>query len=563
VKLIEFDKSLCDSCYKCLRGCPTKAISFYENTREIVDDLCIKCGLCQLNCPQNALKFRNPINSIMGTLKSNRKTAVSIAPSYVGAFDMDDSDSMAGALKALGFDYVEETSVGAQIVFEKYKELVDESDYENIITTCCPAANYYIESHYPKLIENMLPVVSPMIAHGRYMKEKYTKDCFVVFIGPCLAKMAEADETSDAIDAVITFDELQKWFEKENIVLNEQLPVSFDEYGSKIGKAYPITVNPTEGKDKSSYRYVKVDGTNQCKTMMEELSDNSIKGCLIEMNVCEGGCLNGPEMPKNNKHRYEREMMLINSIKKNKDRASLRDINNISISINRDFKSRKIEYAIPDNNTLKKIMRQMGKYIEHDELNCGACGYQTCYEKAIAIYNNRSDVHNCMAYLRGKAESISSNMIENSPNAVCTVNSELIITEHNPSFDKIFNNKSIKIVGMPIGYFADEILISKAIKSKKSIKGKKIFEKDVKRHFIINVIYYEPEDIAHVFFTDITVNELKKEELEKVKKETLIRTQEVIDKQMRVAQEIAGLLGETTAETKMSLKSLRDLLLVE
>jgi uncharacterized Fe-S cluster-containing protein len=118
-------------------------------------------------------------------------------------------------------------------------------------------------------------------------------------------------------------------------------------------------------------------------------------------------------------------------------------------------------------------------------------------------------------------------------------------------------------VGKPIVYFDDEILISKAIKSKKSIKGKKIFEKDVKRHFIINVIYYEPEDIAHVFFTDITVNELKKEELEKVKKETLIRTQEVIDKQMRVAQEIAGLLGETTAETKMSLKSLRDLLLVE
>jgi iron only hydrogenase large subunit-like protein len=172
MRFIEFDKSLCDSCYKCLRGCPTKAISFNGNTREIVDDLCIKCGLCQLNCPQKALKFKNPINSIIGTIKSNRQTAVSIAPSYVGAFDMDDSDSMAGALKTLGFDYVEETSVGAQIVFDKYKELVKESKLANIITTCCPAANYYIESHYPEIIKNMLPVVSPMIAHGRYMKEK-------------------------------------------------------------------------------------------------------------------------------------------------------------------------------------------------------------------------------------------------------------------------------------------------------------------------------------------------------------------------------------------------------
>lgn len=560
MRFIEFDKSLCDSCYKCLRGCPTKAISFNGTDRDIIDDLCIKCGLCQLNCPQKALKFKNPINSIIGTIKSERKTAVSIAPSYVGAFDMDDSDFMAGALKALGFDYVEETSVGAQIVFEKYKELVQESKLGNIITTCCPAANYFIESHYPKLIENMLPVVSPMIAHGRYMKEKYTEDCFVVFIGPCLAKMAEAEEFDKAIDAVITFDELDKWFEKENIVLNEQKAVLFDEYGTKRGKAYPISVNPTAD---NNYRYIKVDGINQCKTMMEELTNCSIKDCLIEMNICEGGCLNGPEMPKNNKQRYEREMMLLDNIEKYKDRANSKVINNRCISLDRKFETRRIEDNIPSKEALKDIMRQMGKYIEHDELNCGACGYQTCYEKAIAVYNNRSDVNNCMAYLRGKAESINSNMIENSPNAVCTVNNEMIITEYNPSFDEIFNENNIKIIGMPMGYFADDTLISEAIKNKKSIKVKKIYEEDVKRHFIINVIYYEPEDIAHVFFTDITVNELKKEELEKVKRETLIRTQEVIDKQMRVAQEIAGLLGETTAETKMSLRSLRDLLLSE
>ncbi len=563
MKFIEFDKSLCDSCYKCLRVCPTKAISFNGSEREVIDNLCIKCGLCQAHCPQQALTIKNLIKDVIDAIQSDRKTIVSIAPSYVGAFEMDHSDRMAGALKALGFDHVEETSLGAEIVSQNYEALLKDCELENVITSCCPAANYYIESHYPELLPYLMPVVSPMVAHGRYIKKRYSDNCYAVFIGPCLAKMAEAGEMTGAIDAVITFNELQTWFEKENIVLNEQPIIPFDEYGTKRSKGYPINVNDAKQTISARYRHVKVDGINQCTGMLDELKNNAIKNCCIEINVCEGGCLNGPEMPNNKRFRYQREMALLDHINDRSLKTSKREITGKEINVSRGFSSRREEEVVPDQASLDAIMRQMGKYSKHEELNCGACGYRTCREKAIAVHYGRSDINNCMAYLRDKAESMHSNMIESSPNAVCTIDHDLIITEFNPSFDEIFNDKKIKITGMPIGYFVDETLARKVMESKKSVRGQKVYDDYVKKFFIINIIYYEPEDMALLFFTDITTYEINKKELENVKRETLAKTQEVIDKQMRVAQEIAGLLGETTAETKMGLMSLRDLLVSE
>jgi PAS domain S-box-containing protein len=208
-------------------------------------------------------------------------------------------------------------------------------------------------------------------------------------------------------------------------------------------------------------------------------------------------------------------------------------------------------------------MKEMGKYSDNDELNCGACGYATCKEKAKAVFQGRSDIENCLSYLRSKAESRHSLMIDNSPNALCTIDKQLNIKETNPTFEAIFNPEKLKLIGMPISTCLDESLFCEVLLEQQSINGRKIYLEEVDKHFIVNIIYHDKEKMALAFFTDITSSEKKKEEFEKVKNETLEKTQDVINKQMRVAQEIASLLGETTAETKMSLKSLKDLVMKE
>lgn len=564
MKFIEFDKTKCDNCFKCLRICPTKAISFNKDERNIIDHLCIKCGLCQKQCPQEALKIKNAITDIKKILKSNRKTAVSIAPSFIGAFDMHEPEQMVTVLKKLGFEIIEETAVGAEIITINYEKNIAVNKQKNIITSCCPSANYLIEHHYPEMIEYMLPIVSPMVAHGKYIKKRYGDDCYVVFIGPCLAKMAEAEEMNGTIDAVITFAELSKWMDSENISLMDQEGTDFNIRSTTRGKAFPMgaKLDHVGDGEQSHYRFSRISGMSQCDSLLKELKTGNIEGYCFEMNICDGSCNNGPDIPGHISQRFEREKRMLDYVEKSQKRKQpTSSITGKEVSVTRTFKSQKVAKAITNPTLIKEILRQMGKYTLQDELNCGACGYNSCQDKAQAVYDGHSDVHNCLAYLRGKAENMHSILIENSPNAVCTVDDTLTIIENNPMFDTIFNQTSIKIEGVPIYTFVDEHLFIKALKEKKNVIGEKIYVEDVDKYFIVNIIHHEKEDLLLSFFTDITPIEKKKKTLEKVKKETLLKTQEVIDKQMRVAQEIASLLGETTAETKLSLNSLKELVL--
>lgn len=240
MKFIEFDKEKCDNCYKCLRICPTKAISFNKEDRKIMDHLCIKCGLCQTSCPREALKIKSRLEEVMSLINQGEKIAVSIAPSFVGAFALENPGSMAHALKAIGFTYIEETAIGAEMVADLYDEYIEKGDGRNIITSCCPSANYLIEQHYPFLISSIIPVVSPMIAHGLSLKKRYGKDTKVVFIGPCLAKMAEAEEIQGAIDSVLTFEELDKLIKKKERRLYDYEPMEFDYVSQSRGRAFPL-----------------------------------------------------------------------------------------------------------------------------------------------------------------------------------------------------------------------------------------------------------------------------------------------------------------------------------
>lgn len=561
MKFIQFDSEKCDSCYKCLRTCPTKAISFNKNSRQIVDELCIKCGLCQQSCPREALSIRSSTMIVRDMIASGEQVIVTIAPSFVGAFGLKEPGRMVALLKKIGFSEVEETAVGADLVVDEYKRFLIETENDVVITSCCPSAYYLIEQHYPHIIPNLIPVVSPMVAHGRSIKERFGQEVKTVFIGPCLAKMAEAEESENAIDAVLTFAELEEMMKEDSLKLHEFEPEAFHIKTSSVGRAFPLGID-FEDHEKN-YQYLHVDGIESCKEVLKEIRNGSLKNCCIEINICEGSCLGGPDMPKNSLGTYSRQLFVKDYIDSKKNDMEKIPAIETKVNLKKEFTDKQMFKSEPNISMVYNILKQMGKYTKEDELNCGACGYKTCYDKAKAVFYGYSDIETCLPYLQEKAESMQSIMIEHSPNAVVLLDNELVVQEVNPTFNKIFNKDNLPVEDMPIKLFVDHPIFEEIIKNKENITNQKIYIKEYNTYYFANLVYIEDDQMIIGFLTDISSDIHRQKEFERVKEETLLKTQEVIDKQMRVAQEIASLLGETTAETKMSLKSLNNLVLQE
>ncbi len=220
MKVINFKDASCRHCYKCVRNCEVKAISVQNQQARIIEEECIYCGHCLEVCPQNAKTFASDLDRIQGFIRRGEKTVVSIAPSYLGLLPFEKPGQVVGALKKLGFHQVRETAEGAAYVTAEYGRLIREGKMANLITTCCPSANNLVEKYYPELTPYLMPVVSPMIAHGRLIKEIYGRDTRVIFLGPCIAKKQEAEgdeRVAFAVDAVLTFEELLEWMAQEEM----------------------------------------------------------------------------------------------------------------------------------------------------------------------------------------------------------------------------------------------------------------------------------------------------------------------------------------------------------
>lgn len=567
MEVINFTRANCRNCYKCIRSCPVKAIRMKDYQAEIVEERCITCGTCLTVCPQNAKTVKSEVENVKKLLDETKDVVVSLAPSFAGAFCFKHYGQVVTALKKLGFTQVYQTSVGARLIAQDYINYYNDRSLSNIITTACPAINYLIQKYYPELIRYMVPVVSPMLAHARYLKTIKGHEK-VVFIGPCLAKKQEIhDDDKHDVDSVLTFEEIKIWWVKEGI------DPSMEPYGEENGFSddanfYPIpggtfkTIEPY--LEEKWRRFISTDGLENCMELLEELKKGRLENTWIEMSACHGSCSNGPAIGNTGKGVFERLGCVKDFAESCRKKASLKAVEGCeSLILSKHFLPIKIPMKYPSEEEIKSILAKIGKHSIEDELNCGACGYNSCREKAIAVFNGMADIHMCMPYMRSRAESLSNLIIESTPNAIIAVDEDMKIQEMNPAAEEMFQisnggfkQKSLKILFDDSDYRQVE-------KTRKNIINKKVVIKSYGLITLQNIYYLENHNLIIGIITDITAREKAREKNIEVRQKTLETTQQVIENQMRVAQEIASLLGETTAQTKVMLDKVKQLLIDE
>lgn len=566
MSVIGLKKANCKNCYKCLKVCPVKSIRVVNEQAQIIDDDCLLCGTCLASCPQNAKTLTSSLDQVKEMVAAGEKVAVSLAPSFLGSFSLEKPGQMAAALKKLGFCAVSETAQGAAYVTAQYHDLMVENKMKNIITTCCPSINRLIELYHPEVVGYMAPVVSPMIASARLIKQALGKGVKVVFVGPCIAKIDEAaDIRHDTdVDAVLTFEDIEQWFQEEGIVPSQCEDASFLNANSKILRMYPVTSGILESLkargDCDHYRMLTVDGIQECIDLFSSMAKGELDHCFVEVNACKGGCVNGPAKTRGEETRFRAALDVENYAREDADAYPAVDE---EIPMGKRFFDRSRHEKLPDEDTIRSILAKIGKESPEQELNCGACGYNSCREKAIAVYLNKAELTMCVPYMKERAESLSNYVLSETPNITIMVDDEMNIIEFNKAAEECFKISRREALEKGLFELIDSSDFQFVLETKQPITNKKVHYKEYGITTEQSIIYIDKQNIVMGIFKDITKEEREQENLYDLRVETMEMAQKVIDKQMVAAQQIASLLGETTAETKVTLTKLKNMIVFD
>ncbi|MBE7027639.1 MAG: histidine kinase [Ruminococcaceae bacterium] len=546
-------KSNCKNCYKCIRHCPVKAIRFSGNQAHIIGNECILCGQCFVICPQNAKQIVDETEKVKVLLQSGEKVIVSLAPSFVANYEGIGINAMRDALLKLGFYDVEETAIGATIVKNEYERMLREDDRNIIISSCCHSVNLLIQKYFPASLEYLADVVSPMQAHCQDIKKRFPNSK-TVFIGPCVAKKDEAEHYEGIVDAVLTFEELTNWLKEENI----ELKMDMDSSEESRARFFPTTggILKTMEQNISGYTYMALDGIENCIDALKDIENGKINKCFIEMSACSGSCIGGPVMEKYHRASRVKDFITIANYAGGKDFNVDQPEN---LELKKQFSYIEHRLQMPSETEIYNVLRQMGKFKPSHELNCGSCGYNTCREKAIAICQGKAEISMCLPFLKEKAESFSDAIVKNTPNGLIVLNEELEVQQINDAAKNIMNIRSSKdVLGDLVVRIMEPSDFIEVRNTKKDIKNKIVYLAEYKRYVEQSVIYDKDSHLLIGIIRDITDAQNEREKKESISRQTIEVADKVVDKQMRIVQEIASLLGETAAETKIALAKLKE-----
>jgi len=561
--VVSTNPARCQDCYRCVRTCPVKAIRVIGAQAEVVDEICIVCASCVRACPQEAKITRDDLPAVKAALADGRTVVASVAPSAPAYFEMASFAQMEQFLSGLGFTAAGETAFGAEMVGQAHDELVEqEPELWPIITSSCPVVVSMVEKYHPDILPHLAPIVSPMIAHGRYLRQRYGDDAFIVFIGPCIAKKGEIVDRAVAgmVDAAITFTELEEWAQEAGAAF----PAASPEENS-VQRVY-ARLFPLEGglvgtghmdTDILAGDIVIASGIEACRNVMEGIRSGALEARLVELMACEGGCINGPALMDQESVALARQRVIAYATRCQPQPLPTRAQWPALGRVYHDCGLPTLEFT---EEQIQEVLHRVEKYSPKDELNCGACGYDSCRQKAAAVLSGMAEATMCIPYMRTRAESLTNVVMDVTPNAVLIVDNALHVQDISLTAERMFNCARATVRGKPLRELIPIVDDFLAVRD----TGQPVLNKIVPLRDDLTVdqsiVPVGGENLMVAILRDVTESEHQREEMEHIRVETLHRTQEVINKQMRVAHEIAGLLGETTAETKTLLTRLARLM---
>lgn len=545
-------KSNCKNCYKCIRHCPVKSIRFSGNQAYIIGNECILCGQCFVVCPQDAKQIVDETEKAKVLLQSGDPVFVSLAPSFVANYEGVGIEAMREAVKKLGFCDVEETAIGATIVKKEYERMINEETRDVIISSCCHSINLLIQKNFPAQLPYLADVLSPMQAHCKDIKRRYP-NAKTVFVGPCVAKKDEAQHYEGYVDAVLTFDELTAWLKAEHVDLEQRA----DDCENSRARFFPTTggILKTMAQDNPHYTYMAIDGTSNCIAALKDIESGKIHHCFIEMSACVGSCIGGPVMEKFHRSPVQ-DYMAVAQYAGEKD-FPVEQPDPLSLQKTFEVIDRKLQP--PTESEIREILRQMGKVKPADELNCGSCGYNTCREKAVAIYQGKAEISMCLPYLKDKAESFSDTISRNTPNGLIVLNEKMEVQQINKAAQKILNiRRASDILGDQVVRVMEPSDFLEVLGTGKDIHNKQVYLAEYEKYVEETIVYDKEYRLLVGILRDVTEEELVRAKKERISRQTVEIADRVVDKQMRIVQDIASLLGETAAETKIALFKLKE-----
>lgn len=549
----------CQDCYKCLRQCPVKAIDIRNGHASVIAELCILCGNCVLTCPMGAKRVRRDVERVKLLIRMKKKVLVSLAPSFLTEFADVEPARLIAALKLLGFYGVSETALGAeQISAVLAKTLVHEA--KPAISSACPSVVELVKRYYPQYSEQVCDLYSPLLAHCKLLRQHYGPDIGIVFVGPCIAKKAEADNNPDLLDVVITFEELRQWLHEEQIDPAEMTgdEDAFIPTRAREGALYPIDGGMIRGIKAdgglTDSHFMAFSGIAAIQSALDELDALRSTGpLLLELLACEGGCVNGPQVCRKGATVLKRHQVIA-SFEMQPGRSCVDD----SVDVRYAWLIEPVQRRVYDDEQLREAMKRVGKFGPEDELNCGGCGYDSCRQFAQALLDGRAERTMCAGYMRQLAQKQADALLRAMPSGVVIVDENLQIVESNRRFSEIMGPDAVhaydarphltgarlqKVVG-----FHD--LFEKVLHS-----GMPNLEKDVKSGSTIlhvTVFTIEKHRVIGGIVQDITAPAVRKEQI-------INKAQKVIESNLQTVQKIAYLLGENAAESEVILNSIVDL----
>lgn len=419
MSIVYTDKEKCKRCYACIRGCPCKAIKVEDGLAQVIKERCIVCGKCLRVCVPKAKQVESDIGVVWQLLSDNPDNVIAVlSSSFPAALLGCKAGQLVAGIKKLGFSEVMEDAFGAELIAREYTRFFTKYTGKPVLSTNCPAAVTYIEKYYPQLIGNLAPIVSPMIAMGRLIKWKYNPKAKVVFIGPCVAKKAESkdEKVAGVIDAVLTFAELKEMFAAKKIVPEKEEEEAFSGPKSDLGRLFPLSKGLFRAAqlpdDIIKNETINAHGKEYVTKILREFAKGDIDTRLINLHFCHG-CIDGPVID-NDLSGFRRKERLIDYARSQADPAQAeKDLKEYAdIDLSRRFTTRSVGLPTPSEQDINAVLKQLGKADPNDQINCGACGYETCRELATAVCQNLAEADMCWPYVLSRLKDTQQDLIQ-------------------------------------------------------------------------------------------------------------------------------------------------------